>query len=63
MNHGVKLVIKELKIMKINHTRHKKRLQNRHKSLRRMAFYAEENSNVAKPFRCYSDRQNKVIGE
>jgi hypothetical protein len=48
--------------MKVNRTRHKKRIQNRHKSLRRMAFYAEEHANEAKPFRCYSDRQNKVIG-
>jgi len=48
--------------MKANRIRHKKRLQNRHKSLRRMSFYANENSNEVKPFRCYRDRQNKVIG-
>jgi hypothetical protein len=49
--------------MKINQTRHKKRIQKRHQSQRRMAFYAEAHSNEVKPFRCFSDRQNKVIGE
>jgi len=48
--------------MRINRLRHKKRIQNRHKSLRRMAFYAEEHANESKPFRCQSDRQNKIIG-
>jgi len=48
--------------MRINRIRHKKRIQNRHKSLRRMAFYAEEHANESKPFRCHSDRQNKIIG-
>lgn len=48
--------------MRANRIRHKKRLQIRHQSQRRMAFYAEENIGKQKPFRCYKDRQNKVIG-
>jgi len=48
--------------MRANRIRHKKRLQIRHQSQRRMAFYAEENMRKNKPFRCYTDRQNKVIG-
>ncbi|WP_435275260.1 hypothetical protein ACMAZF_18920 [Psychrobium sp. nBUS_13] len=48
--------------MRANRIRHKKRLQIRHQSQRRMAFYAEENMRKNKPFRCYSDRQNKIIG-
>ena len=48
--------------MRANRIRHKKRLQIRHQSQRRMALYAEENTGKQKPFRCYKDRQNKVIG-
>lgn len=66
MSRGDKSAIWELGIMKVNRNRnrirHKKRIQNQHKSLRRMAFYAEEHANDTKPFRCYKDRGNKVIG-
>lgn len=47
--------------MRPNQIRRRKRIHIRHQSQRRMAFYAEENAQKPKPFRCYTDRQNKVI--